>query len=68
MVRDHEREVTPAMVARAEVTPAECAAMKLLYREGYSQADLKEMFDVADSTVYRHANDHCSIHGVPDNE
>lgn len=59
------QEVTPAQLSKAKVTPAECAAMKLLYHDGYSEKQVAKALEVSPSTVHRHVSEQCRIHAIP---
>ena len=56
---------TEAQISRAAVTPAECAAMKMLAADGYTQKELSIFLGIGESAVSKHVNGHCKVHKPP---
>ena len=58
---------TPAVMTHADVTPAECSAMRLLAQDGYDQKELAMLFSLSEGAVSKHVNGRCKIHSYPGN-
>lgn len=50
------------------ITLRECAAMRLLSKDGWNEGELAMTFMVDESTVKRHVNEHCKAHKIVDND
>lgn len=55
-----------AQIARADITSAECSAMRLLATDGYDHDELAMLFECSTSCVSKHLNNHCKIHAYND--